>query len=218
MCAGWDYTARMRIFFTLILPAIVCGLAGGFLLGRDFSAGTGAPAAQPLQTPTFHDMRVNPAHDYVGLIDADHPDIVRKARELGSVEEAYRFVSKEVRFVPFAPPGPVDKTLVYRTGSCLGKAALLGSLYRAMGMPSDDIRLVMGLVMTPNGPADHVWLDIEHRGGCLQQDPSGMLGTFEFNEFPGTRYVDTHVIKESFCFNDTDFAIVSQLNRYRGQR
>jgi transglutaminase-like putative cysteine protease len=105
--------------------------------------------------------------------------------------------------------------LAYRTGSCLGKSALLASIYRAMGMPSEDVRLVMGMVITPQGLAEHVWLDLELQGQCLQQDPSGMLGQFDPGEFPGNRYVETYVMKETFCFNDRDFAVVSQLNRFK---
>ena len=201
----------MKKFICLLLPVIVCALAAGFLLGQAIPPADDT-AAYP---PAFHDLRTNPTYDYVGLIDPDHPEIVKKAREFRNYEEAYRFVSSEVQFVPFAPPGPVDKTLGYRAGSCLGKAALLGSLYRAMGMRSEEVRLIMGVVMTPQGPSDHVWLDLEHAGNCLQQDPSGMLGNFGFHEFPGNRYADTYVVKESFCFNDSDFAVVSQLNRFR---
>jgi hypothetical protein len=42
-----------------------------------------------------------------------------------------------------------------------------------------------------------------------------MLGHFSFSEFPGTRYSATYVMKENFCFNETSFAVVSQLNRMR---
>lgn len=167
------------------------------------------------KTPDFHDMRTNPVADYVGLIDPSHPDIEALGRSFDSYEEAYRYVHDEIRFAPFVPPGPVHKTLEYGIGSCLGKAALLASLYRSMGMPSSQVRMVMGVVMTPQGPSDHVWLDVEHEGRCLQQDPSGMLGRFAFDAFPGNRYVDSYVLKESFVFNDVGFAVVSQLNRFR---
>lgn len=205
----------MRTFLTLVLPAVVCSLLGGFLLGRMSPRMDAAATTRPASTPGFHDLRVNPTSDYVGLIDPDHPEIVSQARKFRSYEEAYRFVSEEIRFAPFVPSGPVNKTLEFRTGSCLGKATLLASIYRAMGLPSEDIRLIMGIVITPDGPADHVWIDLEHQGKCLQQDPSGMLGQFAFHDFTGSRYTDTYVMKESFCFNDRDLAIVSQLNQIR---
>lgn len=194
---------KAALAFLLVVPLSVLS---GFLL-----------VAKVKDKPDFHDIRVNPVADYVGLINADNEAVVDLARTFGSYEEAYHFVHNKIRFVPYVPPGPVDKTLEHGVGSCLGKAALLSSLYRAMGMPSGDIRMVMGIVMTPQGPADHVWLDLEHEGRCLQQDPSGMLGRFAFDEFPGTSYVDSYVMKESFAFNDTGFAVVSQLNRLRAR-
>jgi len=208
----------MKFALPLILLAICGSVAGGFLLGRLTPPATASAAVAREQTPSFHDLRINPTVDYVELIDANRPEIIKQAKQFRTYEDAYRFVSEEIRFAPFVPPGPVEKTLEYRTGSCLGKAALLGSLYRAMGMPRSDLRLIMGLVMTPEGPADHVWIDLEHQGKCLQQDPSGMLGRFGFDDFPGNRYVDTYVVKETFCFNDSDFAVVSQLNRFRESR
>ena len=204
---------------TLLLPVTIAGaIAGGFMLGRLTHPVKQQATPHQVVSPAFHDMRINPTVDYVGLIDVDHPEIIKLAKQFRTYEDAYRFVNEEIRFAPFVPPGPVEKTLEYRTGSCLGKAALLGSLYRAMGMPRSDLRLIMGLVMTPEGPADHVWIDLEHQGKCLQQDPSGMLGRFGFDDFPGNRYVDTYVVKETFCFNDSDFAVVSQLNRFRESR
>ena len=198
---------RRTLLSLLLLPL---ALAAGFLFGRQHPTADAANA-----TPVFHDLRVNPVADYVGLVDPDDPEILRLARRFESPEEAYRFVHDEIRFAPFVPSGPVAETLRHGVGSCLGKAALLSSIYRAMGMPAANVRLIMGIVMTPQGPADHVWLDLEHAGRCLQQDPSGMLGRFAFDAFPGNRYVDTYVVKESFAFNDTGFAVVSQLNRFR---
>lgn len=196
-----------------LLISLPLAFAGGFFLDEclDSSQASISPAPS-----AFHDMRVNPVHQYVDLIDPHHPDIAALAEKFGSsYESAYRFVSQEIAFAPFAPPGPVEKTLEYRTGSCLGKAALLASIYRAMGMPSQNVRLVMGMVVTPQGLAEHAWLDLEHGGSCLQQDPSGMLGQFNFNQFPDNQYAETYVMKESFCFNDHEFAVVSQLNRHR---
>lgn len=205
----------MKKRLVLLLCLLPLAATGGFLFGQHQGRGPALAGATPPAVPEFHDMRINPVADYVGLLDPGDPEITRLAAGFDSYEAAYRFVSEEISFAPFVPPGPVAATLQHRTGSCLGKAALLGSLYRAMGMPAEDLRMVMGIVITPQGPADHVWLDLEHEGRCLQQDPSGMLGQFDFYAFPGTRYVDTYVMKESFAFNDAGFAVVSQLNRFR---
>lgn len=167
--------------------------------------------------PVFHDMRVNSINSYVDLIEPEDPDIVKLAKQFKSYEEAYRFVSDEIKFVPYVPSGPVKGTLRYKTGSCIGKAVLLCSLYRAMGLPSEDVRIVVGLVAIEGGLTDHVWIDMEYNGKCLQQDPSGMLGRFSFHNFPGNSYVERFVVKENFCFNDNYLAIVSQLNRMRNK-
>ena len=84
-----------------------------------------------------------------------------------------------------------------------------------MGLPQENVRIVVGIVVTADGLSDHVWIDLEQAGKCLQQDPSGMLGRFGFYECPDNRYADRFVMKESFCFNDGQLAIVSQLNRSR---
>ena len=165
--------------------------------------------------PVFHDIRVNTIDSFVDLIEPDDPDVVKLARQFKTFEEAYAFVSQKIRFVPYVPPGPVRETLKHGVGSCLGKAVLLCSLYRAMGIGQEDVRVVVGIVVTEGGLADHVWVDLEKDGRCLQQDPSGMLGQFGFYDFPGNRYVNRFVMKEIFCFNETQFAIISQLNRMR---
>ena len=71
------------------------------------------------------------------------------------------------------------------------------------------------IVATADGLSDHVWIDLGHAGKCLLRDLSGMLGRFGFYDFPDNRYADRFVMKESFCFNDGQLAIVSQLNRSR---
>ena len=86
---------------------------------------------------------------------------------------------------------------------------------RAMGIPAADVRVMTGLVAIPEGLADHAWLDLEYRGTCLQQDPSGFLGIFGFSAFPGMSFTRAFVREERYCFNDRGFAVVSQLNRFR---
>ncbi len=184
-------------------------------LGQEGSSPPG-PYKTNLPLPNFGDMRVNYPDDYVRLIRPGAPTIVKLAKKFKTIKEAYKFVSEEIKFAPFAPSGPVWETLRHRMGSCLGKAALLTSIYRAMGVPAGDVRIVMGLIIMPQGPVDHVWVDMEYKGQSLQQDPSGMLGKFGFGKFPDNGFVDAYVMKEIYCFNDKEFALISQLNRMRG--
>lgn len=201
--AVFVYSRGMQTFKFLLALVLICL----FL--------TESGAAAPGSAPVFHDMRVNEIDSYVDLIEPEDPAVIALAAQFKTYEDAYRFVSDEIKFVPYVPSGPVRETLRYRVGSCIGKAVLLCSLYRAMGMPRENVRIVVGLVVIGGGLSDHVWIDMENNGKCLQQDPSGMLGKFGFHDFPDNSYVERYVMKESFCFNDGHLAIVSQLNRVR---
>jgi hypothetical protein len=174
-----------------------------------------AASAEEKDKAEFHDFIFTDPDSYQSLIDPDHPDIVKKVKEFKTIEEAYLFVRDQVDYAGHIPASNPGVALRAGEASCLGKAALLASIYRSMGVPSEKVRIVTGIVMSPEGPTDHVWIDIEHQGVCLQQDPSGLLGSFAFGEFCGNGFVDSFVIKEIFCFNDEDFGILSQINRIR---
>ena len=165
--------------------------------------------------PRFHDYMVMEAQDYTGLVDPDQKSVRQSAAKLKTFEEAYGFVRDEVRYAPFLAAGKPAETLEKRAASCLGKAALLCSLYRAMGAGPDSVRVVTGIVNTPNGLAEHAWVDMEYKGVCYQQDPSGFLGSFEFGEFGGSSFTSRYVFKENLCFNDMEFGVISQLNRMK---
>lgn len=205
----------MKKFIYTLIVTIPLAVAAGYLLSKASSPADASPSKVSENVPVFHDIRINSVESFPALIDPNDPAVVKLAKGFTSLEDAYRYVQNEIKFVPFAPPGPVAATIQHGAGSCIGKAVLLYSLYRAMGLPVSDVRIIMGIVVTPDGLADHVWLDLEINGRCLQQDPSGMLGRFSFNEFPGNRYAATYVMKETFCFNESRFAVVSQLNRMR---
>lgn len=199
----------------ILFVAILLSFGAGYLLNEAIPTTSMASTTQDFSPSQFHDILINPVESFPGLIEPNDPDVVKLAKQFSSYQEAYNFVSNEIKFAPFVPSGPVAGTLKHRTGSCIGKATLLASLYRAMGMPAKDVRLIMGIVVTAEGMADHVWLDLEVNGQCLQQDPSGMIGNFAFAEFPARRYSETYAMKETFCFNESSFAVVSQLNSMR---
>ena len=128
--------------------------------------------------------------------------------------EAYNAIRSQIvwHFVASQPPGSPGETLGAGSGGCLAKATLLCSLYRAMGMPATAVRVITGNVVIADYMTDHAWLDLEYKGACLQQDPSGLLGSFGFEQFPGMEFSQAFVREEDFCFNDKGFAVVSQLN------
>lgn len=165
--------------------------------------------------PAFHDMRVNRIPDLVSLVDPDDPAVRSLAERLGTPEAAYAHVRDRIRYEPMVPAASPGEILREGAGSCLGKATLLCSIYRAMGIPANNVRLIVGNIALPDRLIDHAWIDLEYKGACLQQDPSGLLGVFEFGHFPGMEFTRYFVQEENYCFNDEGFAVISQLNRFR---
>jgi hypothetical protein len=114
------------------------------------------------------------------------------------------------------PALPAGDIVAAGKASCLGKAILLCSLYRAMGIPASSVRVLAGEVDIPGRIIDHAWLEMEYKGRCIQQDASNILGTFGFDQFSESTYVQVFIRDEEYVFNDKHFAIVSQLNRMKG--
>lgn len=193
---------------------LACGLASVVLV---FTLGHLYGRSQRLATVPFHDLMVIPIADYTRLVDPTHPKIVAAAAGFESYEKAYRYVRDEIRYDPVKPPAPPEVVLLEGSASCLGKITLLCSFYRAMGMPPEQVRVVVGELVHDDSMVEHAWLDLELDGTCYQQDPSGLIGRFEFSSFPDGRFTNTFAHRERFCFNDKSFALVSQLNRLRYQ-
>jgi len=194
-------------------PQAVAAVA---LLAVGFIAGDKIGDADPVN-PSFHDIRVIQPLDFQALVVPEAPEVVALARQLGSLETAYVFVRDRIAFEPSTPSGSPATTLREGRASCLGKAALLASLMRALGVPAGSIRVVTGQVALGGAQVDHAWVDLEYGSLCLQLDPTDLLGTHDFLRFPGDEYVRSFVSRELFCFNDQAFAAISQLNRLRGR-
>ncbi len=197
---------RQRFLLQLAIPLaallLVAG-AAGFHWGR----------SGPRPLPSFHDLRVNHPADYRSLVDSRCPVVKELADELATPERAYAFVRDHIRYTPMAAAARPRETLQAGQGSCLGKAALLASLYRCMGVPADSVRVMTGTVALGEEEAQHAWVDLEYQGRCIQQDPSTFLGVFGFADFPGSAFSDFFVTEEHLVFNDKGLALVSQLNR-----
>jgi hypothetical protein len=164
----------------------------------------------------FHDMRVLHPEALTSLVDGDDPTVREYASYFATYRAAYEFVRDRIAFEPSRPADAPATTIREGAGSCLGKAALLASFYRAMGLGHEEVRVVTGQVHYGEQLLDHAWVELEHEGVCLQQDPTPLLGTFGHDRFTGTRYTERFVYRELFCFNDRGLAVVSQLNRFRG--
>lgn len=161
---------------------------------------------------SFHDTRNMATEEYVDLVDPKCPVVRDLARRCPSAQMAYEYVRDEIAFDPSSPAAPPGEIVRQGRASCLGKAILLCSLYRAQGVDHRNVRVMTGEVATPRALVEHAWLEIEQDGNCLQQDPTPLLGVFSHDQFPGNEYTEAFIRRKNFCFNDAGFALVSQLD------
>jgi hypothetical protein len=190
--------------------AVICTLliAVTIAFWSGFYSGSGRKPAPG----SFHDMIVNHPHDLSGLITPKDSRIRALASGLKTPQNAFFFVRDRIEFDPSSAALPAGDILTQGRASCLGKAVLLCSLYRAMGLSSAEVRVVTGEVESPYGAIDHAWVEMEYDGTCIQQDATSLLGSFGFDQFKGKEYTSSFIHRELSVFNDTHFAIVSQLN------
>lgn len=190
--------------FTVFVLVIVFGC--GYITGK---------GGWPISV-SFHDMLVNNPRSLTALITPFDKRVQALAESLNSYENAYLYVRDRIENDPSLPALPAGDVIAEGRASCFGKAILLCSLYRALGKPASDVRVVIGEADLPTGGFDHAWIELEHNGICLQQDSTNILGSFSFGQFAGVKYVETFIRDEEFVLNDKRFAIVSQLNRLKG--
>jgi hypothetical protein len=198
---GWGAVRRWTALVLLIM----------LVFGAGFSLGSRRPTPR-----TFHDMIVNHPADLTSFIEPDDKRIGTLAAELKTPENAYAYVRDRIAFDPSLPVVAAGDILSDGRGSCLGKAVLLCTLYRAMGMKANSVRVVTGEVDALGGVVDHAWVELEYNGTCLQQDSTDMLGKFTFDQFRGMAYTNAFIRREGYVFNDRGFAIVSRLNMMKG--
>jgi hypothetical protein len=191
----------------IAIPSLVLLVFGlGFVAGRLWK-----PAAS-----SFHDMIVSHPHDLSALITPKDKRVAALAAELQTPENAFVYVRDVIGDDPSLSALPAGDIIEEKKASCLGKAILLCSLYRAMEIPHEDIRIVTGEVEYPYGIVDHVWVELELYGICLQQDTTNLIGHFAFDQFRDADYTRTFIRREGYAFNDVDFAVVSRLNQLKG--
>lgn len=188
---------------TLVVIGVAVIFGTGFILGEKM-------ATRHLD---FADMRVNHALEYKKLIEHYSPDIRALAASFQTPEGAYIYVRDQIRFEPWRSVERPSLIIRERAASCLGKAVLLCSIYRAMGVEPESTFVVTGQVASDKGTVEHAWVSLVHEGTHYQQDPSGLLGHFAFDDFTEGKYSRSFIKAERYCFNDKGFAVVSQLNR-----
>jgi hypothetical protein len=190
-----------KSIFTVLGVTLIFGT--GFILGEKM-------ATRHLD---FANMRVNHALEYKRLIEHYSPDIKSLAERLQTPEEAYKYVRDQIQFEPWRSVERPSTIIREGAASCLGKAVLLCSLYRAMGVKPESTFVVTGQVISGEGTVEHAWVSLVHNGTHYQQDPTNLLGHFGFEDFPEKKYSRSFIRAEKYCFNDQGFAVVSQLNR-----
>ena len=192
------------------------GLAVAFSLIITFGLGYLAASLNRTSDSTFHDIMVSDPDDLPELITPGDSRVCGLAVKLQTPENAYAYVRDTITFDPSLPALPARDIIESGKASCLGKAILLCSLYRAMGIPASDVRVVTGELSHPSAIIDHAWVDLEYQGVCLQQDATNLIGIFRFDEFQSSMYTRSFVRKEGYAFNDRDFALISSLNLIKG--
>jgi transglutaminase-like putative cysteine protease len=165
---------------------------------------------------SFHNMIVDPPKSLTVLITPKDKRVRKLAAQLKTPENAFSYVRDRIANDPSLPVTSAGEILSEGRASCIGKAVLLCSLYRAMGIPAKSVRVVTGEVDDPNAIIDHAWVETELGGVCIQQDASNLLGLFMFDQFKDLLYTRTFIRREGFAFNDKSFAIVSRLNMLKG--
>jgi hypothetical protein len=193
---------KIAVVLTAVVLVFGCGFAAGSI------------KRHPLLS--FHEVIVNDPLELSHLITPNDKRVKALAAQLKTPENAYRYVQEKVVNDAALPALPAGEIITAGKASCLGKAVLLCSLYRAMGIPASDVRVIAGEVDIPDSIVDHAWLEMEYKGRSIQQDASNVLGTFSFDQFQESTYVQVFIRDEEFVFNDRQFALVSQLNRMKG--
>lgn len=191
------------------LGAAICLITIAFVAG--YTLGDKEPPP-----PSFHEMIVSHADGFSSLLTPDDKRVKALAKELKTPRNAYLYLRDSVAFDPSLPVITAGEIAVQKRASCIGKAVLLSSLYLAMGMSSNEVRIVVGEVEAGQGILDHAWVELEYEGRCLQQDSTDLLGRFSFDQFQGMAYTNAFIRRESFAFNDKGFAVISRLNMMKG--
>jgi hypothetical protein len=195
-------------YYLLIAVVAVAAFCGGYYAGAHHT-----PSAE-----AFHDMLVNHPHNLKHLVEPRDKHVRVLAADLKTPENAYLFVRDRIADNPSLAVSSPEEIVTGGQASCLGKAVLLCSLYRAIGIPAKSVRVVVGEASIPSGVFDHAWVELEQNGIEYQQDSTHILGTFAFGQFQGDAYATAYIRDEEVVFNDINFASVSQLNLMKSLR
>lgn len=144
-------------------------------------------------------------------IRPDDPEVQQLAEQLQTVEDIYYWVGQNIAYE--LGPENFDEWLYpaqviqRRSGDCKDMASLLVSLFRAKGIPEENVRVVIGrptvVVYIDDEPVgftgDHAWVELLHHGRWLALDPS-VRPLLSFNRF----LTDPHPLAEKWIYKFND--------------
>ncbi len=163
----------------------------------------------------FENIDIIVPEEYVNLITPDNVEVKKIVNRVQDPVKAYYYVRDLILFNPTMATNNPEATIKLKEGNCLSKAVLLVSLYRALGIPEKHVRVVVGELHSNRMPIKHAWVDVKFNEVWLQQDPTDLIGLFEFDQFKDRDYLIKFVRTENYCFNDSGFALVSQKNMFK---
>ncbi|MBN2238715.1 MAG: transglutaminase domain-containing protein [Dehalococcoidales bacterium] len=128
--------------------------------------------------------------DYMSFITPGSPSVQKLAANLTGIEQAYyianqwlyiseytlhhaedRWVLPE-EFLSESPFGKYNPAYGEIAGDCEEQANTLASIIRALGVPAEEVRVVLGIVSSGSINRGHVWVEVYHDGYWLPLDPS----------------------------------------------
>jgi len=150
---------------TLLLTCLVVTMIGMIFIG-------GREAYKYL-TP-LKDTNISPLL-FPSLVEPHTPSVKEIASGFSSLCQAYKYVQK-MPYIPDSEWGYVEyfqsasETLKNDGGDCEDKVILLVSIWRAMGVPRDNVWVVIGL---NNEGGAHAWVQLKTQGiKVFQIDPT----------------------------------------------
>lgn len=140
----------------------------------------------------------------------DDPEVQQLAEQLQTVEDIYYWVGQNI--VPEIDPENSEwlypaEAIQRRSGDCGDMASLLVSLFRAKGIPAENVRVVIGrptvVVYIDDEPVgftgDHAWVELLYHGRWLALD-SSVRPTLPFDYYAESSHPLSH--KWTCWFND----------------
>lgn len=223
LCAGLRTTILIAITLLLVPPAIL------YHVGRSKGVATASKQThlyqarcEDLETELDYLDQALTSFDFRNArfyVEPNNSEIRKLAKSLGTHEKMYYFVRDKIGYSTKISANQASTVLTTKQASCIGKATLLCSLYRATGVPPDQVHVVMGGARYEGSTRGHTWVEIKTGSGqWLVLDPSPFLGTFMFDSWQKGDYYKTFEVKKIYAFNDAHASAASLDSCYSNNR